>query len=413
MSPPITLQCPLPASALRFDAMSHTAGLSLLEETRLSLLSELPDIAAEDLLGQGMSAQIALSDGSLRHIHGLVTRFGIGRSQGRYFGYEATVRPWLWFLTRTTDCRIFQHQTVQQIVEAVFADHAGIAKFEFRLSGAYRNRDYTVQYRESDYNFIARLLEDEGIYWYFEHSAGQHQLVLVHSVTAHPPMSSAAGGHDSLPFYGNAGQVPPDTEYVSQWNFSRGVETGRTALTSYDFERPSTSLLADRSLARAHSLAGYEQFDYLGDYTQRGDGAHLADVRLDEQQSRHEQIKGNSNAHGLAVGHRFKLKRHPREDQNTEYLCVSTVSVRPTHLESPGPSGKDRVHVGIGGHDDKREREETAAVRVAVQGDGAGAMRRAGHVGRAGGDVARHQRQRRASMAAIGSTALARTTGED
>jgi len=318
--PPILLKSPLPAADLRFDAMSFSAGMSTLEETRLSLLSEKSDIPAEKLLGKTVDVQVLLRNGEKRHINGYVTRFGFGRHQGRYFGYEATVRPWLWFLTRTSDCRIFQNQSVKEIVETVFADHPAIAKFEFKLYRSYRKREYCVQYRESDFNFIARLLEDEGICWFFEHTDGQHKLMLVDAVAAH----SAVAGYAQLPYYANAGQVPPDTEYVSSWNFARSVESGATALTSYDFERPSTSLLVTKELTREHELAAYEQFDFQGDYTQKADGQQLADNHIDELQSRHEQLTGATNAHGLTVGHLFKLTRHPRADQNAEYLCLQT-----------------------------------------------------------------------------------------
>ena len=193
-----------------------------------------------------------------------------------------------------------------------------------------------MQYRESDFNFIARLLEDEGIGWYFEHTDGQHKLMLVDAVSAH----SAAEGYGQLPYYANVGQVPPDTEYVSSWNFARSVETGATALTSYDFERPSTSLLVTKELAREHDLAAYEQFDFQGDYTQKADGQQLADNRIDELQSRHEQLTGVTNAHGLAVGHLFKLSRHPRADQNAEYLCLQTqISARVSGHEAGNSDG--------------------------------------------------------------------------
>ena len=152
--PPILLKSPLPAADLRFDAMSFSAGMSTLEETRLSLLSEKSDIPAEKLLGKTVDVQVLLRNGEKRHINGYVTRFGFGRHQGRYFGYEATVRPWLWFLTRTSDCRIFQELSVPDIVKKVFEDHS-VANFEFKLFRAYRKWDYCVQYRESDFNFVA------------------------------------------------------------------------------------------------------------------------------------------------------------------------------------------------------------------------------------------------------------------
>ena len=102
------------------------------------------------------------------------------------------------------------------------------------------------------------------------------------------------------------------------------MRPGKVALSSFDFERPSVSLLVDAALLREHDLAEEEQFDYQGDYGARGDGQHLADNRIDELHSAHEQITGSTNAQGLAAGHLFDLSRHPRDDQNTRYLCVQT-----------------------------------------------------------------------------------------
>jgi type VI secretion system secreted protein VgrG len=261
---------------------------------------------------------VALRDDAKRHFHGYVTRFGLGAHRGRYHGYQAAVRPWLWFLTRTADCRIFQEQTVPDIVKKVFEDH-GIADFEFKLFRSYRKWTYCVQYRESDYNFIARLLEHEGIYWYFKHSDSAHKLVLVDSQSVH----DAVPGFESLPYFENAAQAPPDTDYISQWTFAREVKTGQVVTTSYDFERPSTSLEVEKKKQRSYELSDYEQFDYQGDYTQANDGTHWADNRMDELQSRFELLRGSSNAQGLCSGHLLKLARHPREDQNAEYLLTS------------------------------------------------------------------------------------------
>ncbi|WP_088281373.1 type VI secretion system Vgr family protein [Ideonella sp. A 288] len=337
ITPPFSLTSPLPPAELRFASMSHTAGLSTLEEMRLQMISPESDITAEKLLGQSVNVAIELRDGVKRHINGYVTRFGFGRHQGRYSGYEATVRPWLWFLTRTADCRIFQEQTVQEIVETVFADHAAVAKFEFKLNRQYRKRVYCVQYRETDFNFVARLLEDEGIYWYFEHTDGDHRLILVDSIAAHTTVK----GYDTLPYYANAGQVPPDTEYISGWNFSRSVETGKASMTSYDFERPSTKLYVEAMLQRQHDQADHEQFDFQGDYTQKADGQQLSDNRIDELQSRHEQLSGSTNAHGMTVGHLFTLEGHPRDDQNAEYLCTQTSIVAQANAEESGNAAGD------------------------------------------------------------------------
>ncbi len=322
MPPPITLTSPLPANDLMFESMNHSAGLSMLGETQLGLLSEKSDLNALDLLGQSVTVNVNLRDEGKRHFNGIVSRFGSGTQRGRYFAYQATLRPWLWFLTRTTDCRIFQDMTVPDIVKKVFDDHP-VANFEFRLFRSYRPWVYCVQYRESDYNFVARLLEHEGIYWYQEHSENEHKLLLVDSQSAHDP----APGCETLPYYANADQVPPDTDYVSNWYYEQAVKTGKVALTSYDFERPSTQLKVESQKSRSYKLSDHEVFDFQGDYVKKPDGEQWAEDRLDEVQTEFDTGGGASNAQGVGVGHLLSLTRHPREDQNRKYL-VTALSVR-------------------------------------------------------------------------------------
>ena len=318
MPHPISLTSPLPAADLRFESMNVSSGLSILGEMQLGLLSERADLKPEDLLGKPVTVTVEMRDETKRHFHGYVTRFGLGRHRGRYHGYRAVVRPWLWFLTRTSDCRIFQEESVPDIVKKVFEDH-GIANFEFKLFRSYRKWTYCVQYRESDFNFIARLLEHEGIYWHFEHTDSAHKLVLVDSQSAH----DAVPGYESLPYFAHdGGSPPPDLDVVSNWIFEREVRTGKVMTTSYDFERPSTSLDADRALVRSHDMADYEVFDFQGDYIQADDGKHWAENRIDEHQARYELLRGATNAQGLVCGHLLKLERHPREDQNAEYLIT-------------------------------------------------------------------------------------------
>src|SRR5947209_3106551 len=152
MAQPITLKSPLAATDLLFDSMTWSAGLSSLGETQLSLLSKKADLKPEDLLGKPITVTLQQRNDAKRYFNGYVSRFSSGVNRGGYFGYQATVSPWLWFLTRTTDCRIFQDLSVPDIVKKVFEDH-GIAKFEFKLFRTYRKWVYCVQYRESDYNF--------------------------------------------------------------------------------------------------------------------------------------------------------------------------------------------------------------------------------------------------------------------
>ena len=332
MPPPqITLDSPL-GEDLKFKSMVVSEGLSTLGEMQLDLLSLKDNLQPEDLLGKPVTVTVQLRNGQ-RFFNGYVTRFGAGRHQGRYFGYTATVHPWLWFLGRTSDCRIFTPETigddggeapntVPNIVKKVFKDH-GVADFEFKLfrTGEYREWPYCVQYRETDLNFVTRLLEQEGIYWYFQHSAGKHKLVLVDMLGSHDPVP----GYETLPYFANAEAAPPDTEYVSDWSFSREVRTGKLALMSYDFERPSaTDLKIELAEPRSHPLSDYEQFDFQGDYLAQAHGKLYADNRLHELQARFERISGHSNAHGLTTGHLFSLGNPPHTAHGSEFLCMST-----------------------------------------------------------------------------------------
>jgi len=219
---------------------------------------------------------------------------------------------------------IYQELDVPTIVKQVFDDN-GFSDFDFRLFRTYRKRTYCVQYRESDLTFITRLLEHEGIYWYFEHTADKHTLVLVDSSSAHEPIP----GDAQLPYFENIESAPPDLEYVSEWRMSREVRTGKAVLQSYDFERPSVDLMVDSNIVRPHAQEAFERFDYQGDYIVKTDGKQLVDDRLDEHQARHHQLSATSNCHRLGVGHRFKLDRHPRPDQNAEYL-ITEVTVHAT-----------------------------------------------------------------------------------
>ena len=338
MPVPITLKSPLPAKDLMFESMTASAGLSLLCEMQLGLVSEKSDLKPEDLLGKPITVSVALRDDKQRHFHGYVTRFGIGAHRGRFFGYQASVRPWLWFLTRTADCRIFQELSVPDIVKQVFEDH-GNANFEFKLFRSYRKWVYCVQYRETDYNFIARLLEHEGIYWYIEHGDGTSKVILVDSQSAHDPAPDCK----SLPYYEDAAASTPEAESISDWRFASEVESDKVMLTSYDFERPSTSLKADSTKSHKYSLPELEMFDFQGDYVQSADGVQWAEDRLDEHQSRFQMAHGGSNAHGIEVGRLLELAKHPRADQNNQYLITSiSVNAHVDAYESDSSAGAFR-----------------------------------------------------------------------
>jgi type VI secretion system secreted protein VgrG len=225
----------------------------------------------------------------------------------RYNRCFATVRPWLWFLTRTADCRIFQEMKVPDIIKMVFADHKS-ADFKLELTGSYRKWTYCVQYRESDFNFISRLMEQEGISYYFRHTDGHDTMVLTDSTTKHATVS----GYETLPFILPAQQVRPELEHISSWDFSRDIQPGVYVHDDYDLERPSVELKTKKPLSRGYSPSDYEVYDYPGVYIQASDGEQYASVRIDELGTQFATARAVANARGATTGALFTLDHHPR-----------------------------------------------------------------------------------------------------
>jgi len=319
MASPFRLKTALPEDTLRVHTCVSREGLSDAGDTVLTLLSERKDILASDLLGKPATLTIALRDDAPRYLSGYVTRFAQRGFEGKHCVYEMQLKPWLWLLSRTSDCRIFQELSVPDIVKQVFEDHP-VARYEFKLLRPYRTWNYCVQYRETDFNFVARLLEHEGIYWYVEHDETGHKVVLCDSASGH----DAKPGCESLPFYGSGAQATPALEYVQAWGSAECVKPGKVVITDYDFQRPSTSLETNQSVARNYDLSDGEIFDYPGGYIQTGDGSQYVEDRLDELQTQYQTYDGTTNAQGVSTGHLLSLSRHPRESENAQYLITGT-----------------------------------------------------------------------------------------
>jgi type VI secretion system secreted protein VgrG len=321
MAHPYSIKTPLPEQDLLLQTLACEEGLGEVSNIKATLLSPRGDLNADDLLGKPATFTLELRDNQKRFIHAYFTRFTQVGASGKYHRYEAQLRPWIAFLGRTADCRIFQHQSVPDIVKTVFQDH-GIAVHEFKLFRKYRIWDYCVQYRETDLNFVSRLLEHEGIYYRFQHSEGKHCMVLVDSLSIHDPQPL---GCSSLPFYPEGGGSAPsaDTDFVHNWRASRQVLPGKFVATDYDFENPNANLLTQGTRPRQHALADAEIFHYPGGYTQPIDGEDYLDARMDEEHSHLQTLRGSCNAQGLQIGFLFNLTRHPRANQNAKYLVTN------------------------------------------------------------------------------------------
>ena len=315
------IDTPLGQDVLLFHKMTAREELGRLSEFQIDLLSDRGDMKLDDILAKNVTVKLELPENKVRFFNGYETRFSQTGIHGRYHLYHATVRPWLWFLTRTSDCRIFQNMTVPDIIQQVFDDHPQLVNVKKELTSTYRTYEYCVQYRETDFNFVSRLMEQEGIYYYFKHAEGQHTLILADSYAAHTSFERFA----ELPFVTHERAARMEQNSITQWNLSREIQPGRYMMDDYDFKKPSVELQAQTKIDRQHDLADYEMYDYPGEYVTADEGSEYVRTRIEELHSQFEQANGSATARGICNGYLFKLAGHPRSDQNREYLVTSTV----------------------------------------------------------------------------------------
>lgn len=314
----VAIKTALGRDVLLLRSMDMSEEMGRLFSMRVELLSTQEDIKFEDLLGSKASIRLNLAGDEKRFFHGHITHISQTANQGNYAVYEATLHPWLWFLTRTADCRIFQNQTVPEIIKSVFRD-LGYIDFQEKLTATYSTWDYCVQYRETDFSFVSRLMEQEGIYYFFEHEEDKHQLVLADDYSAHQTLQGAS----KVPYYPPDQSSVREEESCSHWYLSKQVMPGQYALNDFDFTRPSANLQTKASVQREHAIADYEIYDYPGEYQKIDAGDNYAQTRIEELHSTYEQTHGQSDVRGMQAGGLFTLAEYPREDQNREYLVTS------------------------------------------------------------------------------------------
>ncbi|RWQ68510.1 type VI secretion system tip protein TssI/VgrG [Mesorhizobium sp.] len=310
------VQTPVGADLLTFTHLVGRDEISRCLAYTVGFVSSSPDIDPLKMLGGAVSIE-GESDPK-RWFSGLVSEFRLTRIEDRLAYYEAAIRPWLWFLGNTTDCRIFQNMSVIEIVEEVFSKYS-TAKFEKRLQGSYPPREYCVQYDETDLDFVQRLLEHEGILYFFEHDEGKHTLVLVDAMNKLKP----APGYEKVPYHFEGQGSRRDVEYITEWIPGSSVRPGAYVHTDYDFKKPGADLTAKSAQPFGHKLAAGENYRQPGAHLEVGRGDSLAAIRREEIQAVHQRIAAVGTVRGLYSGCTFKLDGFPREDQNQEYLVVS------------------------------------------------------------------------------------------
>lgn len=301
---------------LLLKSMTMNEELGRLFTIDMEVLSK-ENIKFEDLLGQNVTIRFNLGGDKKRFFNGYAGNISQVSDAGHYARYHVSVFPWLWFLTRTTDCRIFQKKTVPQIIKQIFSEY-DYAYVKDKLNGTYREWEYCVQYRETDFNFVSRLMEQEGIYYYFTHEQGKHTLIL----------ADAYGSHETIAGCEKIIYLPPDKvalrdeHCISDWNLRKQLQPGSYALNDYDFIHPKADLKVNSSISKEHTEAKHEIYDYPGEYVKADDGENYARTRIQELHAQYEQANGQSIVRGLCCGGLFSLGEYPREDQNREYLVT-------------------------------------------------------------------------------------------
>jgi type VI secretion system secreted protein VgrG len=308
------------ADPLRVVRFSGTEGLSSLFEFKVELACENQDIDFAEVVGKP-ARLIIQGELAPRFLSGIVSRFEQIQELPRYAVYRATVVPLVWRLTQRYDCRIFQKLDTTSILKKVFAA-AGVPadRVRFVLDGTYESRDYCVQYRESDWAFVSRLMEEDGIFYFFEHEADKHVLVIADGAPALKPMD----GGEVLPFRRETKMVVEE-EHVSRFRFTEEVRSGKVTLRDFKFRQPELLMEVEK---QAEVDADLEVYDYPGEYQDPGSGSTakgqtIARVRLQAWQATKRVGQGRSDCERLCPGRMFTLEEHSRGDYNARYLITS------------------------------------------------------------------------------------------
>jgi type VI secretion system secreted protein VgrG len=314
----VTVQTPLGA-ALQFRRLVGREALSQLYGFELELLGNSNALDAKALLGKSASVAVETESGGVRYLGGIVARFGLQQEDARHAFYRMQLRPWLWLATRRSDFRIFQGRSVPEILSEVLGRYGHPVEQKLSRSD-YRRWDYCVQYHESDFDFVSRLCELEGIYYYFRHEAAEQVLVFADDIaSSHAPLP----GGETVRFHPLEKSGMGERERIYAWDTAEEVRTGHHYNDDYDFEKPQADLSHLRQMPPGHDHDSYEHYEWPGGFVQHADGETYARLRNEAQLSQRLRASGRSNLRELATGHTIRLSGHPRTDQNQQYLLVA------------------------------------------------------------------------------------------
>jgi type VI secretion system secreted protein VgrG len=312
-----SLTTPLGKDVLILQEFEGTESLSQLFRFRLDMVSERQSIAPNLLLGKAVTWSVAGPEDDKRHFSGIVREFVAAETWGRGFRvYHAEIVPWFWLSSRTADCKIFQNKSVKDILQAVLGDNDQ-ADFDVSgIKGSHPAREYCVQYRETDFNFVSRLMEEEGIFYFFRHAEGSHKMIVADDSSAFYTCEE-----DQVEYGTNIEVLSRISEWMPRREFRPGVWTQR----DYDFETPTKNLQTSKNtLIDVPSTKAYEIFDYPGGYTEKEPGDNLTKLRMEEEESPYGEVDAQSNCRHFSPGAKFALSKHDISSELGNYIISTT-----------------------------------------------------------------------------------------
>lgn len=297
-----------------------TEEISGLFHYELDVCAEVGErVDARQIVGNPVVVRLDQDGEKDRFIHGFVSEFRQAGWGERYVDYRAVIVPKLWFLSQTTDCRIFQKKTTRQIIDQIF-EELQFDDVRWELSGDYKKHVYCVQYRESDLNFVARLLEEEGIFYFFEHAEDKHTLVLADHPAAFYALDDAEAEFPQ-PHHTTGNQ-----DQIKDWEHRYQIQPGNFAQRHFNFETPKDNLHADQvSDLGVPMAAALEVYDYHGRYGDKSRGKQLAEIRMQEMEAGYDTVVGSSTYRSYSPGGRFKVTRHRMPEEEGKSFAITAV----------------------------------------------------------------------------------------
>ncbi|ANY86666.1 MULTISPECIES: type VI secretion system Vgr family protein [Pseudomonas] len=321
----ITFDSPLPPEQeLQLLSFAGREAISELFSFQVELISQDARIELKKLIGKKVTMGIALADGSTKYISAHVSDFIHTGADGGIANYTAELVPWIWILSRRRDSRIFQDKTTEQIVKEVFAYYLTLADHEFRLSQPLKPISYCTQYQESDLNFVLRLLEQEGLFFTFQHSQEGHRMIISDDSSVLPQLE-----RQPVIRYHSA-SVTETADSITAWSSSRRFQPTRLSLKSFDYKQPGNPHLVQlNSVNQQGEVGELEVFEYEGlyGYADADEGMRKARHRLEAMEVQGKTFSGQSNCRAMEPGHYFELSQHYDHDNDTpedrQFLLLS------------------------------------------------------------------------------------------